>query len=152
MTRQGVLTVLVLLGLVASGAGVAQADTRFKGKSGQGRTVNFRTGDDGLVLRFAISWRADCRRPGFAFDSATQTTPASPFEVSTPDRFVDVGGYRERLRGGRLAVYRARTAGTRVSERRWRGIFRIRVRVTRGERLIDRCYLRTRWRVRRLPA
>jgi hypothetical protein len=150
MTRQGVLTGVVLLGVMASAAGVAQADVRFTGKSGQGRTVNFRTGDDGLVLRFAISWRADCRRPGFVFVSSTQTTPASPFEVSTANRFVDVGGYRERLTGRRLAVYRARTVGKRVSGRRWKGIFRIRVRVYRRDRLIDRCYMRTRWRVRRV--
>jgi hypothetical protein len=60
---------------------------------------------------------------------------------------VDVGGYRQRLGGGRRAVYDARTVGNRVSERRWRGIFRIRVRVLRGSRLLDRCYLRTHWRV-----
>jgi hypothetical protein len=152
MTRRRVLAGVVLLGLMSGGVETAQADTRFTGKSGQGRTVHLRTGDDGLVLRFSISWRADCRRPGYVFDSGTQTTPASPFEVSTPDRFVDVGGYRERLPGRTLAVYRARTVGKRVSERRWKGIFRIRVRAYRRDRLIDRCYLRTRWRVRRLPA
>jgi hypothetical protein len=144
--RRGVLTGVVLLGLLA---GPAQADVRFTGKSGQGRTVNLRTGDDGLVQRFAISWRADCRRPGYVFDSGTQTTPASPFEVSTRNRWVDVGGYRERLSGQRRAVYRARTAGRRVSDRRWRGIFRITVRVFRRGRQVDRCHLRTRWRVLR---
>jgi hypothetical protein len=152
MMRQGVLTGVVFLGLLAGLAGAAQADVRFTGKSGQGRTVNLRTGDDGLVRRFAISWRADCRRPGYAFVSGTQTTPASPFEVSTPDRWVDAGGYRERLSGARRAVYRARSVGRRVSDRRWRGIFRITVRVFRRGRLIDRCHLRTRRRVRRLPA
>jgi hypothetical protein len=150
MRWQGVLTGVVLLGLLTGATGVAQADVRFTGKSGQGRTVNLRTGDDGLVQRFALSWRADCRRPGFAYQAGTQTRPASPFEVHTPDRFVDVGGYRERLRGNRRAVYRARTVGNRVSDRRWRGIFRIRVRLYRGNRLIDRCYIRTRWRVRRV--
>jgi hypothetical protein len=58
-----------------------------------------------------------------------------------------VGAYRERLRDGLRAVLNARVAGTRVSERRWRGIFRIRVRVFRGSREVDRCYKRTRWRV-----
>jgi hypothetical protein len=152
MSRQGLLTGIVLAGLMAGVNGAAQADVRYTGKSGQGRTVNFRTSDDGLVQRFAISWRADCRRPGYAFVSGTQTTPASPFEVSTPDRWVDVGGYRERLPGRRLAIYHARTAGRRVSDHRWRGIFRISVRVFRRGRQFDRCHLRTRWRVRRLPA
>jgi hypothetical protein len=150
MTRQRVLTGVVVLGLMASVVGVARADVRFAGKSGQGRTVHLRTADDGLVQRFAITWRADCRRPGYRFLTSTQTTPASPFEVSTANRFVDVGGYRERLPGPRRAVYRARTVGKRVSGRRWKGIFRMRVRVYRRDRLLDRCYVRTRWRVRRL--
>jgi hypothetical protein len=50
---------------------------------------------------------------------------------------------------GLRAVYRARTVGHRVSERHWRGIFRIRVRVLRGDRLVDVCSARTRWRVLR---
>jgi hypothetical protein len=81
------------------------------------------------VERFAIKWVADCERPGYVFRSGTQTTPRSPFEVHTRERFVDVGGYRERFRDGTRAVYDARTVGNRVSARRWRGIFRIRVRV-----------------------
>jgi hypothetical protein len=152
MTRQGALACVVLGGLFASLTGAAQADVRFTGKSGQGRTVHFRTSDAGLMQRFAISWRADCRRPGYRYVSGTQTTPASPLEVSTPDRWVDVGGYRERLSGPRRAVYRARAAGRRVSEHRWRGIFRITVRVFRRGRQIDRCHMRTRWRVRRVAS
>jgi hypothetical protein len=58
--------------------------------------VTLRTGDDGLVRRFAIRWGAPCRRPGFFFKTGTQTTPPSPFEEHTRDRFVDVGGYRAR--------------------------------------------------------
>jgi hypothetical protein len=149
MARRGLVAGIVLIGMLAGGA-QAQADIRFKGKSGQGRTVNFRTSDEGMVERFAISWRGNCRRPGFVFLAGTQTTPASPFEVSTRNRFVDVGGYRERLAGGRRARFRARTVGRRVSEHRWRGIFRITVRVTRRGKLLDRCHLRTRWRVRRV--
>jgi hypothetical protein len=140
-----------LLGLLGSMlfAPAALADTLYVGKSGQGRTAKVRTGDDGRVERFAINWRADCRRPGYSYTTGTQTTPRSPFEVHTREQFVDVGGYRERIGGGLRAVYRARTAGNRVSERRWRGIFRIRVRVLRGGTLVDRCYVRTRWRVLR---
>jgi hypothetical protein len=138
---------VVIGGLMALAPADALADTLYIGKSGQGKGARVRTGDDGRVERFAIKWVADCRRPGFVFNSGTQTTPASPFEVHTRERFADIGGYRQRLGGGRRAVYDARTVGTRVSERRWRGIFRVRIRVLRGSRLIDRCYLRTRWRV-----
>ncbi len=150
--RQGVLTGILVVSLMAALAGAAHADIRFKGKSGQGRTVNFRTNDAGLMDRFAIAWRADCRRPGYRFVSGTKTTPASPLEVSNRNRWLDVGGYRQRLGGRRVAVYRARTGGRRVSEHRWRGVFRITVRVFRRGRQIDRCHLRTRWRVLRLPA
>ena len=149
--RRGVLTGVAAIALVVALAGAAHADIRFKGKSGQGRTVNFRTNDAGLMERFAISWRADCRRPGYVYTSGTKTTPASPLEVSTRNRWLDVGGYRERLRGRQLAIYRARTGGRRVSEHRWRGFFRITVRVFRRARQIHHCHLRTGWRVRRLP-
>jgi hypothetical protein len=101
------------------------------------------------MQRFAISWRADCRRPRYVYTSGTKTTPASPLEVSTRNRWLDVGGYRQRLSGPRVAIYRARTGGRRVSEHRWRGFFRITVRVMRRGRQVDRCHLRTHWRVRR---
>ena len=141
----GVLAVLCLsLALPAE----AIADMWFSGKTGQGRTVKLRTSDEGLVERFGISWRADCRKPRTVLTGGTKTTPRSPFEVHTRDRFVDVGGYRERLdTNDERAVYSARTAGRRVGERRWRGIFRITARVFRGSRQVDRCHLRTRWRV-----
>ena len=76
---------------------------------------------------------------------------AGAAQADTRNRWLDVGGYRQRLRGRQLAIYRARTGGRRVSEHRWRGVFRITVRVFRRGRQIDRCHLRTRWRVRRLP-
>ena len=72
------LALLVIAALPAD----AMADIRFRGTSGQGRLVTLRTGDDGLVQRFAIRWRAPCRRPGFFFKTGTQTTPASPFEAA----------------------------------------------------------------------
>jgi hypothetical protein len=144
---RGFAGLVAMAGLMALAPADALADTLYVGKSGQGRIAKLRTGDDGRVERFAIKWVADCRRPGYVFTSGTQTTPRSPFEVHTRERFVDVGAYRERLGDGSRAVYEGRTVGNRVSERRWRGIFRIRVRVLRGSRLVDRCYLRTRWRV-----
>ena len=41
------------------------ADIRFRGTSGQDRVVTMRTGDDGLIERFGIAWRARCQRPGY---------------------------------------------------------------------------------------
>jgi hypothetical protein len=125
----------------------ASADIRFRGKSGQDRAVTLRTGDDGLLKRFGIAWRAPCQRPGFFYRHSTKHLPA--YDELTRDRFVDADDYRERFDDGIRAILSARVSGTRVSERRWRGIYRIRVRVFRGSRQIDRCYLRTRWRVLR---
>jgi len=146
MKRLAIPLALVLIAVVPA---EATADIRFRGKSGQDRLVTLRTGDDGLVERFAIRWVGHCRSP-FVYKEGTQTTPRSPFEVHTRERFEDVGGYRDNDIGdGLRAVYRARAIGIRVSEARWRGSFRIRVRVLRGGRLVDVCSARTRWRVLR---
>jgi len=104
-----------------------------------------RTDDAGMFEQFDISWRAPCRRPGFRYTHATKLLP--PLDVLTRDRFVDADGYRERFDNGVRSILNARVVGNRVSERRWRGIFGIRIRVFRGRRLVDRCYTRTRWRV-----
>jgi len=144
------LAMPLALVLIAAVPAEATADIRFRGKSGQDRLVTLRTGDDGLVERFAIRWVGHCRDPRFIYKEGTQTTPRSPFEVQTRERFEDVGGYRDDDVGdGLRAVYRARIVGNRVSERRWRGIFRITARVLRGGRLVDVCSARTRWRVLR---
>jgi hypothetical protein len=141
------LAALLVLFAVMAFPAQAAADIRFRGESGQDRLVTLRTGDDGIVERWGIRWRARCERPRFVFVSGTKNLP--PLDASTRERFADADTYRERLRNGARAVFNARVAGNRVSERRWRGIFRVRVRVLRGGRVIDRCYLRTRWRVLR---
>jgi hypothetical protein len=138
----GLVVVLVLMALVPS---TALADIRFRGKSGQDRLATLRSDDAGIVERFGISWRAPCRRPGFRYMNSTQFL--TPYDLLTHDRFVDADSYRERFDNGIRAILSARVAGNRVSERRWRGIFRIRVRVFRGSREVDRCYVRTGWRV-----
>jgi hypothetical protein len=122
------------------------ADIRFRGKSGQGRLVTLRTSDDRMLERFGIRWSAPCRKPGFRYTTRTFFIP--PFDSVTSDRFVDAGVNRGRLGDGVRSVIDIRVAGNRYSIMRWRGIFRVRVRVFRGSRQIDRCYLRTRWRVR----
>jgi hypothetical protein len=135
------LTVLVLAALPAD----AMADVRFRGETGQGRLATLRIGDDGLFERMGIRWRADCREPGFVFTSSTRVL--APIDASARERFVDADRYRARYDNGLRAVFDARAAGNRVSARRWRGIFRVSVRVLRGAELLDRCYLRTRWRL-----
>ncbi|MEA2406475.1 MAG: hypothetical protein QOE69_594 [Thermoleophilaceae bacterium] len=137
---------LVLVTILAAPAG-ASADIRFRGTSGQDRAVALRTDDAGMITRVRINWRAPCRRPGFFFTTFTRFF--QPFQSLTRDRMVDAGRNRLRLRDGLRAVFRIRIAANRVSETRWRGIFRVSTSVLRGGRLVDRCYKRTRWRVRR---
>jgi hypothetical protein len=136
---------VAIAGLMALMPADALADIQFRGKSGQARLATLRSDDAGMVQRFGINWRAPCRRPGFRYTHSTKFLPV--YDVLTRDRFVDADSYRERFDNGIRAILSARVAGTRVSERRWRGIFRIRVRVFRGSRQVDTCYKRTRWRV-----
>jgi hypothetical protein len=137
----GSIVVVLLAALPAEAA----ADIRFKGESGQNRLVTLRTADDGMLERMGIRWQAPCKDPGFAFRTGTFFRP--PFDRVSRERFLDAGTNRLRMRGRLRAVMKVRVAGNRVSERRWRGIFRTSVRVLRGGRLIDRCYKRTAWRV-----
>ena len=141
------LAVPVAVMLVLALPAEAMADTSFRGKSRQGKLVTLRIGDDGLLERWLIRWRAPCRRPGFVLLSRTINLP--PVDLSTRSRFVDADGYRARLRGGQRAIFNSRVAGNRVSPRRWRGTFRVRARVFRGATLVHRCAVRTRWSVRR---
>jgi hypothetical protein len=143
--RRLALPVAVLL--VCALPAEASADIRFRGESGQNRLVTLRTGDDGMLERFGIRWRARCEREGYFFRSRTFFIP--PFDEVARDRFVDAGPTRGRIGDGLRAVAHHRVVGNRVSERRWRGTFRTRMRVLRGDRLVDRCFIRTRWRVLR---
>jgi hypothetical protein len=140
----------VLVGIVVVALPAhAAADLRFRGKTGQGRLVTLRTDDAGMVEMVDIGWRSRCQ-PGGWSQGATKFLPR--FDLLTRDRIVDAGSYRERLEGGIRSILNARVAGSRVSERRWRGVFRIRERVFRGGRLVMTCYRRTGWKVvRRAP-
>jgi hypothetical protein len=145
--RRSVAVSLVLTVAMAVPA-TASADIRFKGRTGQGGLVALRTGEDGVLKRFSVRWSAPCSDGRHFFNEITPFRP--PFDSVTRDRFVDAGPIRGPIGDGLRAVSRVRITGTRVSERRWRGSFRSRTRVFRGERLIDRCHLRTRWRVVRI--
>jgi hypothetical protein len=125
----------------------ALADVGYRGNSGNGGQVTLRTNDRGVPERFRIEWKADCEQPGYSFTSATTVT--APFDTVGPRRLVDEGRYSSPIGNGNRAVFDARVAGNRISRKLWRGIFRVNVRVLRGDTLLDRCHLRTRWGVLR---
>ena len=145
MKRIAFHTALLILFLVLPAE--ALASVGYRGNSGTGGLVTLRTGDQGVPERFHIAWKADCVQPGYTFTSGTTVT--RPFDSADRTRFVDQGTYSSLLGNGIRAVFDARVAGDRRSRKLWQGIFRVSVRVLRGDKLLDRCYLRTRWGVLR---
>jgi hypothetical protein len=137
------LLVLFLLLLPAE----ALASVGYRGNSGNGGLVTLRTNDRGVPNRFTIQWKAPCEQPGYSFTSAT--TDVAPFDTAGPNRLVDEGSYGRVLGDGVRAAFSARVAGNRKSRKLWQGIFTVTVRVIRGDQLLDRCHLRTRWGVLR---
>jgi hypothetical protein len=121
----------------------AAADARtWRGTTKQGRAVSVTTGADGLVNQVRLNWRAPCRKGRYV----SRTVFLPPFDVSQANVFEDAGTYRSRVPGGYRARHRVFVRGALGADDRWRGVFRVRTRVLREGRLVDRCRLeRLRW-------
>jgi hypothetical protein len=121
----------------------AAADARtWRGETSQGRSVSVRTGDDGLVNRVRVNWRAPCRHGRYV----SRTFFAPPFDVAESAAFEDAGTYRSRAQGGYRARHTVFVRGTLGADDRWTGTFRVRTRVMRRGRVVDRCRLKgVRW-------
>jgi hypothetical protein len=116
----------------------AAADARtWRGQTKQGRAVSVRTGTDELVNRVRVSWRAPCRKGHYV--STTLFVP--PFDVSETTVFEHAASYRGRAQGKYRARHRVFVRGTLGAGDRWTGTFRVRTRVMREGRLVDRCRL-----------
>jgi hypothetical protein len=134
-------TLLTLAPAVACAAVLAVpavADAKvWRGKTEQGRAVSVRTGTDDLVNQVRVAWRAPCRKGHYV----SRTLFVPPLDVSQPDRFEDAGTYRSRLKDGYRARHTVYVRGRLGADDRWRGVFRVRTRVRRDGRVIDRCRL-----------
>jgi len=121
----------------------AVADARtWRGKTKQGRTVSVRTGADELVNRVRLDWRAPCRKGHYV----SRTLLLPPYDVSETSVFEDAVTIRSNVEGGYRARHLVFARGTLGADDRWTGIFRVRTRVTRDGREVDRCRLkRVRW-------
>jgi hypothetical protein len=117
--------------------GSAAAETIFRGHTAQDRDMTVRVGDDGLVSKAAIEWRAGCKRPGKRF--VNKTVFSGPFDESTPSRFAGEGAYRVRQRHGLRSRVKVEIAGEKISDTEWTGFFEAKVRVRRHGRFLDRC-------------
>jgi hypothetical protein len=137
MMRTLVLSVAMLVAVPA----VADAET-WRGETGQGRAVTVRTGDDDRVDRVRVSWKATCRKGSYT----SRTVFRRPFDVSEAAEFEDRGTYRADVPGGYRARHTVFVRGTLGTDGSWSGTFRVRTRVTRDGRFVDRCRLRrVRW-------
>lgn len=133
-------TLALALALLLGFAAVAEAD-EWRGETAQGRSVSLRTGDDREVERVRVSWRARCEHGTYT----SRTVFEPPFDVSETTVFEDAGTYRSDAQGGYRARHRVFVRAT-LDEDRWSGTFRVRTRVTRNGRFVDRCRLkRLRW-------
>jgi hypothetical protein len=92
--------------LLAAVPATAAADIRFRGGSRQGQLATLRTGDDGMLVRFGIYWRAPCRRPGFSFNSKTHFRP--PFDSVTRTRATARSPFSIRPQVGPASTKRSR--------------------------------------------
>jgi hypothetical protein len=133
----------VVLALCAAAAvfpAAASAKT-WKGKTGQKRAVVVRTGDDGVVNRVQIGWRARCANGNYK----SSTVFRQPLDSATTTAFADAGDYRGHPKGYTARIW-VRVAGT-LDDGSWRGTFRVRVRVKKNGKVIDTCRLKgLRWR------
>jgi hypothetical protein len=134
-------TLALAVALVICAPAVADART-WRGETEQGRAVTVRTGDEGEVERVRVGWKARCRNGSYT----SNTFFVVPFDVSEPAEFEDAGTYwSRRLRGGYRARHRVFVRGTLAGDR-WTGTYRVRTRVMKGGRLVDRCRLKSvRW-------
>jgi hypothetical protein len=129
------LTMLAVVPAVADAA-------EWRGKTGQGRMVSVRTGDNERVDRVRVSWKATCEKGSYK----SRTVFRRPFDVSEAAEFEDAGTYRVDVQGGYRARHTVFVRGTLAADGRWSGTFRVRTRVTRRGRFVDSCRLRrVRW-------
>jgi len=120
-------------------AAPAVADARtWRGKTKQGRAVSVRTGADDLVNRVRVSWRAPCRKGHYV----SRTLFLPPLDVAEGAVFEDAGTYTSNVRGGYRARHTVFVRGELGADDRWTGTFRVRTRVTKDGRGVDRCRLK----------
>jgi hypothetical protein len=118
---------------------VAEAET-WRGRTEQGRTVWVRTGDDDRVVRVSVGWKATCEKGSYM----SRTVFRRPFDISEAAEFEDSGTYRVSVPGGYRARHTVFVRGT-LDDATWAGTFRVRTRVTKAGRFVDRCAKRVRW-------
>jgi hypothetical protein len=127
-------------------ASVAEA-ARFTGRTAQDRRVVVRTDSDNVPIQFGVRWRAECEDRS---NIVHATTFRQPFKESSASRVRDGGPYTTHVRDDRGRRYelrvRTRMRAHRVTDRKWRGRFRMTMKVYRNDRFVTDCGTgRVRW-------
>jgi hypothetical protein len=138
--------ILLSIAIVMAFASVAEA-AKFTGRTAQDRRVVARTDSDNVPIQFAMRWKAECEDRS---NIVHGTTFRQPFRRSSAKRVRDGGRYTTHVRDGRGRRYevriRSRMRARRVSDRKWRGRFRLTMKVYRNDRLVTDCGTgRVRW-------
>ena len=134
--------VLVAVCALAAALPATASAATWKGKTGQGRVVVVRTGDDGPVKRVRIGWKARCAKGNYT----SRTLFQSPLDSSTSSTFADAGSYRGHPEGYQARIWVRIAGNLDAGEQTWSGTFRVKVRVSKGGEHVDTCRLRRlRW-------
>jgi hypothetical protein len=137
-------TVIATAVLVTATSASAADATTYRGKTKQGRHASIVTAADGTPTRALIGWQAPCRREGFVYRNKTLWLP--PFVSAAPGQLQDGGVLHRRLRNGLRARSTLSITGSLRADGNWRGVFRVKVMITRHGRWVDTCRLkRDRW-------
>jgi len=132
----------------ASVAASGPRNAYWKGRTRQGRRATVRTGADGLVSRVRIRWRARCSNGVRPLKGGTVFV--LPIDRREPRGFEDGGVTPARqLDDGVVVQDTAFVRGALGRGGVWRGSFHVRAEFRRGDRLLSRCRMKTRWRARR---
>jgi hypothetical protein len=130
----------LICGAVAFGATPAAHAERFRGTTSQGRPASLTTHLDGSIKRLRFRrWHMSCDQPGLGYHGSISMVP--PFDHSDPDRFFDRGTLvvRHRNKHDRLIVT---ATGRRVSDRRWKGTFRVSAKLVHRGHVYATCEMR----------
>jgi hypothetical protein len=137
---------LLSIAMLMTFASAAEA-AKFTGRTTQDRRVVVRTDSDNVPLQFAMRWSAECDDRS---NIVHATTFLQPFRESSATRVRDGGPYTTQVRDeeGRRYELRVRTRmrAHRVTDRKWRGRFRLTMKVYRNDRFVTDCGTgRVRW-------
>jgi hypothetical protein len=146
----GLAAVVGLLVFAAVALAVAPAPGTYKGKTGQKRNMQVKVDSTGRITFFKIRWLAPCDKKGkFWGPDVTQDVDGTTDRIKQPGdgSFSDKGSYDETDTNGFKGHFSVKLGGKFTTATEANGFFRVRIRVTRKGKLVDRCHKKVKWHV-----